>query len=123
MSELEKKTLAELKKIGSELGVSPISGLKKSELIEKIKEKQSSAAEKTAPQAAACGFSQKKFDEKTEIPQETTEREKQIFEEMGEGILEVLPDGYGFLRAENCLPGINDVYVSPAQIRRFNLKT
>ena len=42
---------------------------------------------------------------------------------MGEGILEVLPDGYGFLRAENCLPGANDVYVSPAQIRRFNLKT
>ena len=39
------------------------------------------------------------------------------------GILEVLPDGYGFLRAENCLPGANDVYVSPAQIRRFNLKT
>lgn len=40
-----------------------------------------------------------------------------------EGVLEVLPDGYGFLRSENYLPGNRDVYVSIAQIRRFNLKT
>ena len=39
------------------------------------------------------------------------------------GILEVLPDGYGFIRCANYLPGGNDVYVSPSQIRRFNLKT
>ena len=39
------------------------------------------------------------------------------------GILEVLPDGYGFIRCANYLPGENDVYVSPSQIRRFNLKT
>ncbi len=39
------------------------------------------------------------------------------------GILEVMPDGYGFIRCENYMPGENDVYVSPSQIRRFNLKT
>ena len=39
------------------------------------------------------------------------------------GILEVMPDGYGFIRCANYLPGDNDVYVSPSQIRRFNLKT
>ena len=39
------------------------------------------------------------------------------------GILEVMPDGFGFIRCENFLPGENDVYVSPTQIRRFNLKT
>lgn len=39
------------------------------------------------------------------------------------GILEVMPEGYGFIRCENFLPGDNDVYVSPAQIKRFNLKT
>ena len=39
------------------------------------------------------------------------------------GILEVMPDGYGFIRSENYLPGENDVYVSPSQIRKFNLKT
>ena len=39
------------------------------------------------------------------------------------GILEVMPDGYGFIRCANYLPGENDVYVSPSQIRKFNLKT
>ena len=39
------------------------------------------------------------------------------------GILEVMPDGYGFIRCENYLPGENDVYVAPSQIRRFNMKT
>ena len=39
------------------------------------------------------------------------------------GILEVLADGYGFIRSENFLPGENDVYVAPSQIRRFGLKT
>lgn len=43
--------------------------------------------------------------------------------EAKEGILEVMPDGYGFIRCDNYLPGENDVYVSPAQIRRFGLKT
>lgn len=40
-----------------------------------------------------------------------------------DGILEVMPDGYGFIRCANYLPGENDVYVSPSQIRRFGLKT
>ncbi len=40
-----------------------------------------------------------------------------------EGVLEVLPDGYGFLRSQNYLPGNNDIYISQSQIRRFNLKT
>ncbi|MBR2156030.1 MAG: transcription termination factor Rho [Clostridia bacterium] len=40
-----------------------------------------------------------------------------------EGVLEVLPDGYGFLRSENYLPGNHDIYVSIAQIRRFGLRT
>ena len=40
----------------------------------------------------------------------------------GAGMLEIQPDGYGFLRAENCLPGPRDVYISIAQIRRFGLR-
>ena len=39
------------------------------------------------------------------------------------GILEVMTEGYGFIRCDNFLPGENDVYISPAQIRKFNLKT
>lgn len=43
--------------------------------------------------------------------------------EMAHGILEVMPDGFGFIRSDNYLPGENDVYVAPSQIRRFGLKT
>ena len=41
----------------------------------------------------------------------------------GEGVLEIMPDGFGFIRSANYLPGENDVYVAPSQIRRFGLKT
>jgi len=43
--------------------------------------------------------------------------------EMAHGILEVMPDGFGFIRSANYMPGDEDVYVAPSQIRRFNLKT
>jgi len=49
-----------------------------------------------------------------------TEREGLIFTR---GVLEILPDGYGFLRVDDYTPGPDDVYVSPSQIRRFNLRT
>jgi len=56
------------------------------------------------------------------ILQAQIEKNGQIY---GEGTLEILPDGFGFLRAPDCnyLPGPDDIYVSPSQIRRFNLKT
>ncbi len=56
------------------------------------------------------------------ILQAQTDRDGQIY---GEGVLEVLPDGFGFLRSPdyNYLPGPDDIYVSPSQIRRFNLRT
>ena len=53
-------------------------------------------------------------------PQEVAELDSGIG---ANGILEVMPDGFGFIRCENFLPGENDVYVAPSQIRRFNLKT
>ncbi|HEX5036950.1 MAG TPA: transcription termination factor Rho [bacterium] len=51
-----------------------------------------------------------------------TDKSGQIY---GDGILEILPDGFGFLRAPdyNYLPGPDDIYVSPSQIRKFNLRT
>ena len=56
------------------------------------------------------------------ILQAQTEQNGLIY---GEGVLEILPDGFGFLRAPdyNYLPGPDDIYVSPSQIRRFNLRT
>lgn len=51
-----------------------------------------------------------------------TEKNGLVF---GEGVLEILPDGFGFLRApsSNYLPGLDDIYVSPSQIRRFDMRT
>ena len=43
--------------------------------------------------------------------------------QVANGILEVLADGYGFIRSDNYLPGENDIYINPALIRRYNLKT
>ena len=84
----------------------------------------------SAPRVQTYGFSLKKEEERQETalrhePRPEPQPKERLIEmgELGGGILEVLPDGYGFLRAENCLPGANDVYVSPSQIRRFNLKT
>ncbi|MDP2929750.1 MAG: transcription termination factor Rho [Candidatus Omnitrophota bacterium] len=56
------------------------------------------------------------------ILQAKTEKEGLIF---GEGVLEILPDGFGFLRSPdyNYLPGPDDIYISPSQIRKFNLRT
>lgn len=134
--ELEKKTLVELRKLAKEIGLVSVSTLKKSELIAKIAEKQEKEkqTEQTAvKKVAAYGFSLKQeeensedLEEKEKPKEEQRERMSQAELENGEqreGILEVMPDGFGFLRIENFLPGTKDIYVSPSQIRRFHLKT
>ncbi|MDD5436608.1 MAG: Rho termination factor N-terminal domain-containing protein, partial [Candidatus Omnitrophica bacterium] len=64
----------------------------------------------------------KKQDLIFKILQAKTEKEGLIF---GEGVLEILPDGFGFLRSPdyNYLPGPDDIYISPSQIRKFSLRT
>jgi len=64
-----------------------------------------------------------KAEVKTEAPPQQSNFEKIESDDPVEGVLEVLPDGYGFLRSDNYLSGAKDVYVSPSQIRRFSLKT
>ncbi len=60
----------------------------------------------------------------TQSPEEEAQALKELDSgQEASGILEVMPDGYGFIRCENYLPGENDVYVAPSQIRRFMLKT
>jgi len=68
------------------------------------------------------GSSMRKQDLIFALLQAELEKNGQIY---GEGVLEILPDGFGFLRAPdfNYLPGPDDIYISPSQIRRFNLKT
>ena len=91
ISDLKKKTIAELTAVAQELKLEEIGSMKKQDLIFKILETQ-------------------------------TQRNGVI---NSEGVLEILPDGFGFLRSANYnyLPGPDDIYVSPSQIRRFNLRT
>jgi len=90
---------------------------------------QEAAGEKQQPESSQPANEEKNQHEVTVREEKrvgllsSSELEQLDSGETKEGILEVLPDGYGFIRCDNYLPGENDVYVSPAQIRRFNLKT
>ncbi len=91
--------------------------------ISELKEKSISDLSKLARDMGVEGASGMRKQELIfAILQAQTEKSGFIF---GEGVLETLPDGFGFLRAPdyNYLPGPDDIYVSPSQIRRFNLKT
>ena len=134
----EEMSLAALKQYAKEEGIKGISALKKSDLIERLK------AEAEKKEGKKEGKKEEKKEEKKEIRQEHNREHKKEHKkdhqktkdeeksqklsdldsgEKADGILEVMQDGYGFIRCENYLPGENDVYVSPSQIRRFNLKT
>lgn len=128
----ETLSLAELKVIARDKGIKNISVLRKKELVEQLqnleerpakKEEVTSVAE-TVPQREAVKATPE-TNPRREIREKEASAEVEQLDsgEMKEGILEVLPDGYGFIRCDNYLPGENDVYVSPAQIRRFSLKT
>jgi transcription termination factor Rho len=91
--------------------------------IVELKEKNISELNKLAREMKVEGASSMRKQELIfGVLQAQTEKSGFIF---GEGVLETLPDGFGFLRAPdyNYLPGPDDIYVSPSQIRRFNLKT
>jgi transcription termination factor Rho len=91
--------------------------------IAELKEKNITELTKIARSLELPGASGlRKQDLIFKILQAQSEKEGHIF---AEGVLEILPDGYGFLRSPdyNYLPGPDDIYVSPSQIRKFDLKT
>ncbi len=91
--------------------------------ISELKEKNITELTKIARNLELPGASGlRKQDLIFKILQAQSEKEGHIF---AEGVLEILPDGYGFLRSPdyNYLPGPDDIYVSPSQIRKFDLKT
>jgi transcription termination factor Rho len=131
-------TLANLRELAKEKGIKNITVMKKSELIECLinNDSQDMQEEPEKPVTRTENFQAQKMQEEqaqAEQSQGTGREERRAASsneldqlDSGEtkvGILEVLPDGYGFIRCDNYLPGENDVYISPAQIRRFNLKT
>ncbi len=112
----EDMSLTELKEVAKEKEIKNISKLKKEELIQVLKERQ------TQTEATKTESIQKEG----VTPQYKPQGEYKVTSEedkIAEGILEVLPDGYGFLRGDNYLSTPNDIYISPVQIRRFKLNT
>lgn len=117
---LETLSLAVLKDFAKDKKIKNASTMRKKELIDAIisaSEQERDNAKETSKESYAGDLESK---EKAAVSDERPEQKNQ---EMADGILEVLSDGYGFIRCENFLPGENDVYVSPSQIRKFNLKT
>ena len=91
--------------------------------IEALKEKKITELTEIAQKLNVSGFSGLKKQELIfRILEEQTAQEGLIF---SKGVLEILPDGYGFLRSQNYsyLPGPDDIYISPSQIKRFGLRT
>ena len=108
--ELEELSLTELKEKAKNEGIKNTSKFRKEELISILKEKSEQVEYEST--------------EKNSFKEVITEEGYKLTsegDEVVEGILEVLPDGYGFLRGENYLPTPKDVYVSPVQIKRFRL--
>lgn len=128
----ENMTLAELKEIAKELGIKNISKFKKGELVEEIVLSKSNSVEKDGV-VLREKIAPKPLNTKSdEIPRaiEKTEDKKEQLKAMisdsntTRGILEILENNnFGFLRCRNYLTSSEDIYVSPSQIRRFNLKT
>ena len=131
----ESLALADLKEIAKSRGIRSVSTMKKSEVVEamlaldeeekKQKSESVSSGDSIKSAGAASGDSAKSAG--TTASAEVKEKEATLSElDSGItacGILEVMPDGFGFIRSANYLPGENDVYVAPSQIRRFNMKT
>ena len=108
----ESLPLATLKELAKARGLKGISTLKKAELIEAMLNEDDKENAKEVKEE----IKNEKQGSNVDIEQLDSGRTVN-------GILEVMPDGYGFIRSKNYLPGEDDVYVSPSQIRRFGLKT
>ena len=119
----ESLSAVQLKEIAKSRGLKNLSGLKKSEVIARMLEADERDQNQNKVQESA---EQQESEEK--FTEGKTEKPGLDFSQLDSGqtvtgILEVMPDGFGFIRSDNYLPGDHDIYVSPSQIRRFNLKT
>ena len=136
----ESLALTQLKELAKVRGIKGVSAMKKNDVVEAmlaLDEKEKTGKEKTEKEKQ--DKAEKPAIDEQSVKAEKTHRaestEKISAYEAGSfpsdldsgqeanGILEVMPDGYGFIRCENYMPGDHDVYVAPSQIRRFGLKT
>ena len=117
---LSECTLVELRQIAKEKGIKNVTKLKKEELISVLNKLQNQDEESISQPISSPSS---KFQIEENARNDSTLAYKLTNEDdfIAEGVLEVLPDGYGFLRGENYLSSPKDVYISPVQIRRFRL--
>ena len=112
-------SIAELREIAKEKELKNISKMKKQELVDALSELETLSTTSVEVQPSQENIQPnpivKSSDEKYKVTNEN--------DQIAEGILEVMPDGYGFLRGDNYLSTSKDVYISPIQIRRFRIDT
>lgn len=128
MSDWEEMTLVQLRTKAKELGLKNINKMRKSELVASLNNNNSSFVEPEEVIVEEIIEEQIIPTEETEEPMLTQDNNEVTHlsksdRMTGAGILEIMADGYGFLRSQNFMRGENDIYVSISQIRRFNLKT
>ena len=118
-------SLDTLRELAKGRGIKGLSGLKKGDIIEQMlkkdEEEAGTATQVETPMESSAGVSA--TDQGANKEEQSKDYGQLDSGEMADGILEVMADGYGFIRSDNYMPGENDVYVSPSQIRKFNLKT
>ena len=114
----ESLPLATLKELAKARKMKGVSALKKGDLIDAML-----ALDEQEEQKEAATEAKEEVREELKEKKAETDIEQLDSGHTADGILEVMQDGFGFIRSDNYLPGENDVYVSPAQIRRFGLKT
>lgn len=117
MINLEDKTLTELKELAKENNIKNISKLKKEELVQVLEQVINSETISTTEITKKNETDIKEDENNNQEGYKLTNEGDEIVE----GILDILPDGYGFLRGENYLSSPKDVYISVIQIRRFKL--
>lgn len=120
-SEIKGLKVAELRALAKEKGIEAPEKLKKAELIEALTKQDINADIREESTVRDIGSSDKKIIN-SRVENKDSSENKEDRPEV-EGILEIVDGGFGFLRFDNFLTSEKDIYVSPTQIRRFNLKT
>ncbi|HOM42366.1 MAG TPA: transcription termination factor Rho [Bacillota bacterium] len=133
LNELMEKSMTELRELAKSMDIKSYYKFRKDELVNEILKRIQEA--KIAQGIIPPPPKEEKLQEEIPVKRDTSEKplsdeEKKFLEskdiEKGgraDGILEILPDGFGFLRSDNYQSGDRDTYISPSQIRRFNLRT
>ena len=119
----ESLALSDLRDIAKTRGIKGATSLKKADLIDAMleaDENDKAQGKEVEPKMVLTKPGEIRENKKEDEDKFPAELDSGV---VAHGILEVMPDGYGFIRCANYLPGENDVYVAPSQIRRFNMKT